>query len=339
MSLSASVGRDFEQFSLDAQLTELRGVTALVGPNGAGKSTLLRSIAGLASARSVLLGGEEVAALPAHKRRIGLLPAEPLLRPTASAGAEVALTASARGRRGQRDVARDVMEALGCADLGHRRCRDLSSGEAARVSLARALAAAPRALLLDEPLSRLDAEARPTVRAALRQALASYSPPVLLVTHDIVDAAALAARVIVLEAGRVVQDGSLHELTTRPRSAWSARFAGLELLRGRAVGGEIALDEGGELRIAGTASGPVLVALRASSVALSTERPSGSARNAWQVTVRGLESLGDRVRVDLDGPPSVAADVTPTAVAELGLAPGARLWASVKATDLDAYPS
>ena len=338
MSLTAHVSLQRGELALDAALDELTGVTAVVGPNGAGKTTLLRAVAGLTPGARVQLNGESLDDLPPHLRRIGLLLAEPLLPPDATVQQAVAVAAG--GRRRQRlAAAHGLLEELGCADLAARRCRSLSSGEAARVGLARALVGRPRALLLDEPLARLDAEARPAVRVALRQALTSYSPPVVLVTHDVVDVAALAQRVIVLEAGRVVQDCPPAELTARPRSAWAARFAGLELLRGRATGDAVALDGGGQLEVAGDHTGPVLVAVRASSLTVSTERPHGSARNTWPAVVRSLEPLGDRVRVLLAGPPDVAADLTVGAITELGLAPGREVWASVKATDLEAYPA
>jgi molybdate transport system ATP-binding protein len=338
MSLDLRVARRRGELQLDVALAGLEGVTAIVGPNGAGKTTLLRAVAGLEPGGEVSLDGESLGDAPPHLRRIGLLLAEPLLRRTATAESEVALAAQGRAPA-RRAAAVVALTAIGAAELGARRCGTLSSGEAARVALARALVARPRALLLDEPLSRLDAEARPAVRVALRQALADYSPPVVLVTHDVVDVAALAARVVVLESGRVVQDCAPGELTARPRSAWAARFAGLELLRGSAAGTTVALDGGGALELATPQEGPVLVAVRASSITVSAAQPQGSARNAWPVTVRSVEPLGDRVRVLLDGQPAVAADLTAAAITELRLEPGARAWASVKATDLEAYPA
>lgn len=340
MSLVVDVRLGRGDLELEVSLAGLTGVTAVVGPNGAGKSTLLRAIAGLEPGAAVSLDGVDRSSLPPHRRRIGLLPADSLLRPTATAAGEVAIAARASGGAARRAAATAALAALGSAELGPRRCAGLSSGEAARVALARALVAEPKALLLDEPLARLDAAARPTVRAALRAALASYSPPVLLVTHDVVDVAALAARVVVLESGRVVQDCSPAELTERPRSAWAAQFAGLELLRGEADGLAVALEGGGVLAVSTAARGPVLVAVRASSIVVSAARPEGSARNAWQARVTGVETLGgDRVRVALAGPPAVAADVTVAAVTELRLDVGAAVWASVKATDLEVYPA
>jgi molybdate transport system ATP-binding protein len=340
MTLSVVAQLRRGELELSATLADLTGITAVVGPNGAGKSTLLRAVAGLEYGATVDLSGEDVSRLPPHLRRIGLLPADALLRPTATAVSEVAVAAKASRTAGRRAAALAALAAVGATDLGARRCGTLSSGEAARVALARALVSQPRALLLDEPLARLDAAARPAVRAALRDALASYSPPVLLVTHDVVDVAALASRVVVLEAGRLVQDCSPEELTARPRSEWAARFAGLELLRGDADGSTVALEGGGALAVSTEARGAVMVAVRASSIVLSANRPEGSARNAWPARVTGLETLGgDRVRVALSGPPAVAADVTMAAVRELALDVGVAVWASAKATDLEVYPA
>ena len=332
MSLSITTDLQRGGLRLSVDLDGLAGVTALVGPNGAGKTTLLRAAAGLEPASRVTLDGERLESTSPHQRRFGLVLAEPLLHPSSRVLAAVALA-------GSRASALEALALLGCADLADRRCGSLSSGEAARVALARALAAEPRVLLLDEPLGRLDAQTRPSVRAALRSALAAYPRPVLLVSHDVVDVAALCDRVVVLESGQVVQDATPGELTARPRSPWAARFAGLELLRGTATGTRVELDDGGSLELADAHHGPVLVSLRASSITVSVDQPHGSARNAWPAAVVGVEPLGDRVRVLLDGPPRVAADLTPTAVTELRLDVGSRVWASVKATDLDAYPA
>lgn len=332
MSLSISTDLRLGDLTLTVDLDGLHGVTALVGPNGAGKTTLLRAAAGLERADRIELDGEALTTTPPHGRRFGLVLAEPLLRPSSRVLTAVSIAAS-------RHAALECLALLGCAELADRRCGSLSSGEAARVALARALAAEPRVLLLDEPLGRLDAQTRPSVRAALRSALAAYPRPVLLVTHDVVDVAALCNRVVVLESGRVVQDATPAELTARPRSTWAARFAGLELLRGTAAGTSVALDDGGSLELAEAHHGAVLVSVRASSITVSAEQPHGSARNTWPAAVVGVEPLGDRVRVLLDGPPRVAADLTPAAVTELRLDVGSRVWASVKATDLEAYPA
>jgi molybdate transport system ATP-binding protein len=205
--------------------------------------------------------------------------------------------------------------------------------------LARALAGHPALLLLDEPLSALDAGTRLDVQAELRRHLAEFTGPCLLVTHDPLEALVLADRLVVIEDGRVVQDGSPAQVSRQPATEYVARLVGLNLYAGRAGDGRVALDGGGgSLAIPGGQRGPVLVAVRPSSVTVSVEPPRGSsARNTWAGRVTGLTLLADRIRLSLDGAPPVLADVTPAAVAELALRPGREVWLSVKATDLEVY--
>ena len=132
--------------------------------------------------------------------------------------------------------AREVLDRLGAGDLADRRPAELSGGQAQRVALARALVLEPDVLLLDEPLAALDAATRIDVRAHLRSDLAAFGGVTLLVTHDPVDALALADRLLVLEAGRVVQDGEPREVARHPRTPYVARLVGLNLLAGTAAG-------------------------------------------------------------------------------------------------------
>jgi molybdate transport system ATP-binding protein len=219
------------------------------------------------------------------------------------------------------------------------------------VALARALAVRPRLLLLDEPLSALDAHTRLEIRAALRRHLAGFEGAAVVVTHDPLDAMVLADRLVVLEGGRVVQEGEPAEVARRPRTDYVARLVGLNLYRGHASGGTVTLhDDGGRLDPASLdpvsldtidrLEGEVFLAFAPSAVALYRSRPDGSPRNLWPARVAAVERQGDRVRVRLDGPPlAAAADVTPGAVAELELTEGSRVWAAVKATETHVYPA
>ncbi|GMA86339.1 hypothetical protein GCM10025868_15890 [Angustibacter aerolatus] len=210
------------------------------------------------------------------------------------------------------------------------------------MALARALAADPRLLLLDEPLAALDARTRMDVRSRLQRHLRAFDGPVLVVTHDPVEAMVLADRLLVIEDGRVVQDGSPAEVSRRPATDYVARLLGLNLLRGsvsdESEPGAVRLDGGGTLVSAAPAVGRVLVVLRPSAVTVHTGHPEGlSTRNVWQGTVASLEPLGDRVRLQVEGAPSVLVDVTPSAVADLALRPGSAVWLSAKATEVEAY--
>ncbi|MDQ3538659.1 MAG: TOBE domain-containing protein, partial [Actinomycetota bacterium] len=226
---------------------------------------------------------------------------------------------------------------LGLASLSGARSRQLSGGQAQRVALARALASGPDLLLLDEPLSALDVEARLAVRRELREHLGTFSGPCVLVTHDPVDAVALADRLVIVEAGRVVQSGRVAEVTRRPRSAWIARLVGLNLYRGSSAHGRVGLDGGGTLVAVAPLDGPVFAAVHPRSVALHRRAPEGSPRNVWQGVVDGLDVSGDRVRVQVAGPQPIVAEITSLALRDLDLARGGDVWVSVKATEVELY--
>jgi molybdate transport system ATP-binding protein len=148
---------------------------------------------------------------------------------------------------------------------------------------------------------------------------------------------ALADRVVVVEDGRIVQEGTPGEIARRPRTDYVARLVGLSLLPGTAEGRSVRLDGGGVVAVAEEASGPVFAAVRPESVALYLEPPHGSPRNVWPVTLTGATPHGTTIRCELDGEVPLIADVTETAFAELGLTPGARVWASVKASEVAVY--
>ena len=158
-------------------------------------------------------------------------------------------------------------------------------------------------------------------------------------THELLDAVALADRIIVLEQGRVAQVGPIAEVAARPRSRYVADLVGINLLRGHAEGTEITLDTGGIVVAAEPAHGDVYVALHPHAVALHLQRPEGSPRNVWKGRVHGTDLLGDRVRIHVDGEAPLVAEVTPAAVAELGLFDGTEVFTSVKATELSVYPA
>ena len=324
-------------------------VVALLGPNGAGKTTVLRAIAGLLAIDEgrIAIGDrvlDEPASdtfVPTAERPIGVVFQDYLLFPRMTALDNVAFGLRARGvgRDEARARAAGWLERVGLADHAAARPRRLSGGQAQRVALARALATEPQVLLLDEPLAALDARTRLHVRAELRRHLATFRGARLLVTHDPVDALVLADRIVVLEGGRVTQAGSTAEVARHPRSAYVAELVGVNLLLGVAAGEHtVRLPSGAEVVAADPLPGPeVAVAVRPQAVTLSPHQPEGSARNAWPVTVVDLEADHDRVRVRLTGPVELVSEITPASVADLELAPGQVVWASVKAVDLAVY--
>lgn len=179
------------------------------------------------------------------------------------------------------------------------RPRALSGGQAQRVALVRALATAPDVLLLDEPLAALDASTTLHVRAELGQHLSRYYGRTLLVTHDPLDAMVLADRLVIVENGRVVQEGVPTEIARRPRTDYVAQLVGLNLYRGRADGTTVALDGGGTLTVASPTTGNVYVAFPPSAISLYPEPPIGTPRNTWPMQVAGFEQHAHTVRVRL----------------------------------------
>ncbi|MEX0868304.1 MAG: ABC transporter ATP-binding protein, partial [Nitriliruptoraceae bacterium] len=281
--LHADVRARAGSFALDVSVSASAGeIVAVVGPNGAGKSTLLRVIAGLHPLDSgvirldgrVLDAPADNAWVSVHERDIGVVFADLRLFPHLSALDNVAFGLRARGIdvRAARAQARDWLDRVGLAEAADARPGALSSGQAQRVALARALAPEPRLLVLDEPLSALDVATRRDIRRVLDDHLHAFAGPVLVVTHEPLEAINLADRVAVIESGRVVQDAAPVEIARRPRSPWAARLVGINLFRGVASDEAIDLDAGGALAVShGLVPGTrVLAAVHPRAVALHT---------------------------------------------------------------------
>jgi molybdate transport system ATP-binding protein len=350
--LSARLQLRRAAFTLDLELDIApREVVVLLGPNGAGKSTALRALAGLLAldAGSITVGDAVLADpqrgihQPPHARPVGVVFQDYLLFPHLTVLDNVAFAPLVRGagkaearRRGEAWLAR-----IGIGDLAQAKPRAISGGQAQRVALARALACDPSVLLLDEPLAALDARTRLLVRGELRRHLADFAGAALVVTHDPVDAMVLGDTLVVIEQGRVVQQGPPREVARRPRTDYVARLVGLNLLAGMARDRHVVLPGGGLVQVAEAATGEVYVAFRPAAVSLFAFRPEGSPRNVWLGQIVGLEPHGDGVRVEVAGAPdrstTLLAEVTPAAVADLGLAPGSAVWAAVKASDIEVY--
>ncbi|MFE0100028.1 ABC transporter permease [Streptomyces sp. NPDC059009] len=330
----------FNRLTLDAE----PGTTiAVVGENGAGKTTLLRALLGLTPrARAELrLGDSDVTALAPHRRGVAWVPQEGALFPHLSALTNTAYGLRAQGvaRAEARRAAQEWLDRLGVGHLAHRKPAQLSGGQAQRVALARALAARPRLLLLDEPLAALDQTTRAHVRHTLRRHLDSFGGVCLIVTHDPVEAVSLADRVLVLDEGRTLQDAPPAEVARHPRSPWVARMLGRNAWPGTASSdGTLALAGAGQLVVAdpldeGTRA---LAIIAPEAVSLHRDKPEGSPRNVWPGTVREITAAGSRLRVLItsDQAPDLVAEITPQASVDLGLADGAEVWTSVKATEV-----
>jgi molybdate transport system ATP-binding protein len=350
MSLQARVELTLGRLQLDVEVAVATGeLVVLLGPNGAGKTTLLRALAGLVALDRgrVVLDGEvldDPAAgihVATEWRPVGFVFQDYLLFPHLSALENVAFGLRARGlpRAEARRRAAAWLDRVGLAGHAAARPRALSGGQAQRVALARAMVSDPRLLLLDEPLAALDAATRTEVRRDLRRHLASFDGTRLLVTHDPLEAVALAHRLVVLEGGRVTQTGTPEQVSARPRSRYVAELVGVNLFRGHAAGRVVTLDGGATLVAAGDHHGEVFAAVHPHAVALHRRAPEGTPRNVWAGSADTLDIVGDRVRVRVVGPVPIVAEVTPAAAGELRLADGGPVWASVKATEVTVYPA
>ncbi|MFF8811766.1 ABC transporter permease [Streptomyces pactum] len=316
---------------------------AVVGPNGAGKTTLLRALLGLTNrAHATLrLGDTDITGLPPHRRQVAWVPQDGALFPHLTALANTAYGLRARGvpRARARAEAQEWLDRLGVGALAHRRPAQLSGGQAQRIALARALAARPRLLLLDEPLAALDQTTRAQVRHTLRTHLRGFGGVCLIVTHDPVEAVSLADRVLVLDGGRAVQDAPPSEVTRHPRSVWVARMLGRNAWAGTTAEDGLRLPDGGQLVVAADPlppGAPALAVIPPEAVSLHRGRPAGSPRNNWPGRVREITALGGRLRVLVatGHTPDLVAEITPAAAADLRLADGTPVWVSVKATEV-----
>lgn len=322
---------------------------ALIGLNGSGKSTVLAVLAGLLvpDAGLATLGGRTLfdvdpdtgdvrTWVPAHKRRAALLAQDPLLFPHLDVVGNVAFGPRSAGRRNRdaRARAQRWLSEVDAADLADRPARALSGGQAQRVALARALAAEPDVLLLDEPLAALDVDVAVSVRNLLRRVVAGRTA--VLVTHDVLDVALLADDVVVLDSGRVVEQGPVGDLLRAPRSPFSASLFGLNLLTGTAIAPDVLRTADGR-RVQGQpdlalgVGEPAIAVFPPAAVSVHRIPPSGSPRNLFTGRITSLEPLAHLVRVRVD---DLKADITPAAVAQLGLAPGDDVHLAVKAAEV-----
>jgi molybdate transport system ATP-binding protein len=279
--------------------------------------------------------------IPTEQRPIGVVFQDYLLFPHLTVVDNVAFGLRSRGV-GSRVAGVRALQWLDRVGLGRYasvKPAELSGGQRQRVALARALAADPRLLLLDEPLAALDVTTRAEVRRDLKQHLGSFPGLRLVVTHDPLEAAALADRLVVMENGRLVQTGTPADVTERPRSQYVADLVGVNLLRGEADHGFVRIPGGPVVAAAGAESGDVFAVIHPRAIAVHRQRPEGSPRNVWSGQTTGIDLIGDRVRVRIDGEVRLVAEVTTAALKELDLGNGGQVWLSFKATDVGVYPS
>lgn len=321
-----------EHFAVDVALDVAEGETvAVMGPSGAGKSTLLHALAGIEplTAGEIAVGGRVVDRVEGGRmhtepmnRGIVLLGQDARLFPHLSVRENVAFGPRAGGvdARRARDEADEWLARVGLPGSGDRMPRELSGGEGQRVAVARALAASPRAVLLDEPLVALDPETAGEIRRMLRDQLIGTTT--IAVTHDAADAVALAGRLIVIESGRMTQSGAVRDVLAAPASGFVASIAGVNRLVGVARDGAW---QGGAARLTSEDAASRALAARDGTELAAVFRPqdvrivdeSMTDAGIWRTRIRRCESTLAGVRLHTD---ACQADVSLSESA--GFAPG-----------------
>jgi molybdate transport system ATP-binding protein len=313
-----------------------RHVTVLFGPSGCGKTTVLRCLAGLEKPDdgAITLGNEDWTSLEPQRRGVGFVSQDYALFPHLTVAQNVAFgSGSVQG-----------LERFKLQDLRNRYPRELSGGQQQRVALARALARRPRLLLLDEPLSALDAPLREELRSQLIDFLAECDVPVVLVTHDRDEALALGDQIVVMSEGRTLQQGNALEVFQRPASPEVARIVRVENIQAGIV--ESSVDGLAKVAVGSvvlTAVSPlkerdVFVCIRGEDVALERSVGAGSARNRLKARVIAIAPGSPLMRIQLDAGFPLFALVTRPAAEELQLRPGAEVTAVIKAPAIHLIP-
>jgi molybdate transport system ATP-binding protein len=311
------------RIDLDVALSVGHETLALIGASGAGKTSVLLAIAGILrpdagrilSAGRPLFDSEQRIDMPPEERRAGLVFQNGALFPHLTVAQNVAFGLRPRsgGRREREQRIAEILERFAIAPLASSRPERISGGERQRVALARAVASSPEFLLLDEPLSALDAVTKRRVAGELLRTLAELRLPAILVSHDLGDVAGLADRVAVMDAGRIVQSGTVAELVRVPASGFVAAFAGVNYFAGEAkhAGGltEITLDAGGRVESEHDAAGRVGVVVQPWDVSLGEPADAGPGVNALTGPVTSVAPYGRRLRVSVASSPPIVADV------------------------------
>ena len=312
-------------------------LVALLGPSGCGKTTTLRMIGGFVDATKgrITVGGRDVTGLPPNRRNMGFVFQNYALFPHMTVAQNVAFGLEMR-KVNKSDAARRVREALARVRLSQyadRLPKQMSGGQQQRVALARALVIEPDVLLLDEPLSNLDASLRQEMKLEIRQLQQSLGLTTVFVTHDQDEAMSTSDRMVLMYNGRVEQVGAPDQMYTQPRSAFAAAFLGIpNLLRGRMAAdhGSFVTDAGPVLRLAGQApvAGPACLALRPEVVAIATTAPDeGGNALAGRVEVMSFHGAAVEYQIATEAGLRMTARTTAPGLGGATPVPqGSRIW-------------
>jgi len=316
----------------------------LLGPTGSGKTLLLEAIAGAytPSEGRIIVGGEDVSRLPPEKRKISYAPQNYLLfeNMTVRRNIEYGLHAKGIEEQARQKRSKHLLEMLGISHLVDRFPKNLSGGEKQRVSLARALAVEPRAVLLDEPLSAVDTETKNTIIEYLRRVHTETGVTVIHVTHDRLEAAALADRIGVIRDGEIREVGSPLEFTQKAYSRTDNVFGSDNLISGNVIRKEVDLalidvGAGKTIEAITDRTGRVMLHVRPENIVISKHGVESSARNRFGGTIAEVTDLGATVRVRISGEIPITAIVTRRSFFEMELNIGSKVNAFFKATAVE----
>ena len=324
-------------------------IVALLGPNGAGKTTLLECVAGALAISNghISISGATVddpgAGIwqPPENRQIGMVFQDNLLFPHMNVIDNVAFSLRCNGhsKKSARRKAAEVLLFLGVAELERKPVEELSGGQTKQVAIARSIIQEPSLLLLDEPLSGLDALASSKLRAFAVNNLKALQIGCLLVTHDSDFVVEIADRVYVLESGIVTEFGQPDDLRPKPNTPYVADFAGTNSYNGMVRNGQLVINPSFQLQVANLSTvGPVNVSINPRSISLHRNASQGSPRNNLPVVIDSVESLGDITRIVTYEPTPLVIDITTISANELNVRQGEHLWATIKATEIDVEP-
>ena len=357
-SLEFQIFKKFDGFTLDCRGEFGPGITAVFGPSGGGKTTMLNCIAGMSSpdsgtiqvAGATIYSSESGVEVPPEKRRFGYVFQHGALFPHMTVGANVSYGFDLTPESERRFNLDALAALLGIDGLMYRNVSGLSGGERQRVAIARALATSPRLLLLDEPVSSLDAQSRASILKYLRQVSDELQTPMVFVSHSLSEVLALANHTFALDGGRCIAYGTTPDVMAHPTVARIADLGTLEnLLEGEVLATEDSKETSrlkvGEATLVcpWTSAVPgetVTVSIRAGDIILSMGAPPlMSARNAVPAVIRDLTEAGGRVLVYVDIGESLVAEVTPTSASDLNLKSGQDVYLVIKTNSILVFRS